>query len=228
MTYHRQLPNGIRVVGEEIPTLRSVSIGVWVKTGSRYETEQENGVSHFLEHMFFKGTDRYSAKELAQVFDELGGQVNAFTSKEYTCYYSRVLDEHFTIALDTLANMLLSSTFAEEELEKEKRVVIEEIHMYEDTPDELVMDLLAEGTYRGHPLGYTILGTESNLESFSSADLRKYVSEQYNPHNIVIAVAGHIDEETAVREVERLFGGMSGSVAGSNRSIQAPRFTAPW
>ncbi|MFB5191477.1 M16 family metallopeptidase [Alicyclobacillus fastidiosus] len=223
MTYHRQLPNGIRVVGEEIPTLRSVSIGVWVKTGSRYETEQENGVSHFLEHMFFKGTDRYSAKELAQVFDELGGQVNAFTSKEYTCFYSRVLDEHFTVALDTLANMLLSSTFADDELEKEKRVVIEEIHMYEDTPDELVMDLLAEGTYRGHPLGYTILGTESNLQSFSSGDLRKYVSEQYNPHNIVIAVAGHVDEDTAVREVERLFGGMSGG-AQANRSIQAPPF----
>ncbi|EPZ46216.1 M16 family metallopeptidase [Alicyclobacillus acidoterrestris] len=224
MTYHRQLPNGLRIVGEEIPTLRSVSIGVWVKTGSRYETQRENGVSHFLEHMFFKGTDRYSAKELAQVFDELGGQVNAFTSKEYTCFYSRVLDEHFTIALDTLANMLLASTFEEEELEKEKRVVIEEIRMYEDTPDELVMDLLAAGTYGEHPLGYTILGTEENLLSFTQKDLRNYIREQYQPKNIVVAIAGHVDEETAVREVERLFGSMQPGVSSEERPVVTPPF----
>lgn len=224
MTYRIQLRNGIRVVGEEIPTLRSVSIGVWVKTGSRYETQRENGVSHFLEHMFFKGTDRYSAKELAQVFDDLGGQVNAFTSKEYTCFYSRVLDEHFTIALDTLANMLLSSTFAEEEIEKEKRVVIEEIHMYEDTPDELVMDLMAEGIYRGHPLGYTILGQEENLLSFTKQDLEQYVRAQYRPDNIVISIAGHIDEATAIREIERLFGDVAVQAAGEVRTLATPPF----
>lgn len=224
MTYRAVLPNGIRVVGEEIPTLRSVSIGVWVKTGSRYETDKENGVSHFLEHMFFKGTDRYSAKELAQVFDDLGGQVNAFTSKEYTCFYSRVLDEHFTIALDTLANMLLCSTFDQSEMEKEKRVVIEEIRMYEDTPDELVMDILAEGIYRGHPLGYTILGREENLLSFSPEDLRSYISDQYQADNIVIAIAGHIDEQTAIREVERLFGQMPQGKEADVRTLSSPPF----
>lgn len=224
MTYHKQLKNGIRIVGEEIDALRSVSIGVWVKTGSRYETERNNGVSHFLEHMFFKGTNRYSAKELAQVFDELGGQVNAFTSKEYTCFYSRVLDEHFTIALDTLANMLLASTFAEDEMEKEKRVVIEEIHMYEDTPDELVMDMMAEGVYRGHPLGYTILGCEDNLLSFTQHDLRRYVHTQYQPQNIVVAIAGHIDQGTAVTEVERLFGDMMSGETPDTRMLQMPPF----
>lgn len=224
MTYRVQLRNGIRVVGEEIPTLRSVSIGVWVKTGSRYETESENGISHFLEHMFFKGTDKYSAKELAQVFDDLGGQVNAFTSKEYTCFYSKVLDEHFTIALDTLANMLLKSAFAQEEIEKEKRVVVEEIHMYEDTPDELVMDLMAEGIYRGHPLGYTILGREANLLAFTKRDLEQYVQMHYRPDQIVISIAGHIDEEMAVREVERLFGGMSMPTSQGAQTLTVPPF----
>jgi predicted Zn-dependent peptidase len=224
VTYRIALPNGIRIVGDEIAELRSVSIGVWVKTGSRYESERENGVSHFLEHMFFKGTDRYSAKELAQLFDGLGGQINAFTSKEYTCFYSRVLDEHFTVALDTLANMLLSSTFDEEEMEKEKRVVIEEIHMYDDTPDELVMDIMAEGTYRGHPLGYTILGQEQNLKSFTPDDLRAYIRAHYHPDNIVISVAGHIDQETAVREISRLFGGMERDPSTSVRQLTVPPF----
>lgn len=224
MTYRRVLSNGIRVVGEEIPTLRSVSIGVWIRTGSRYETAQDNGVSHFLEHMFFKGTDRYSAQELAQVFDDLGGQVNAFTSKEYTCFYSRVLDEHFSIALDTLSNMLFCSTFDEEEMEKEKRVVIEEIRMYEDTPDELVMDMMAEGVYRGHALGYTILGREENLRSFTPSDLRSYISEQYQSGNIVVAVAGHVDEETAMREVEKYFGEMQRHENTVVRSVVSPPF----
>jgi predicted Zn-dependent peptidase len=224
VTYRTKLPNGIRVVGEEIQSLRSVSIGVWVKTGSRYETKRDNGVSHFLEHMFFKGTDRYSAMELAQVFDDLGGQVNAFTSKEYTCFYARVLDEHFSIAIDTLANMLLSSAFEAVEMEKEKRVVIEEIRMYEDTPDELVMDMLAAGIYRDHPLGYTILGQEENLQAFTPNDLRQYISEQYQPQNIVVAIAGHIDEDTAISEVERLFGGMSNRAGADERRIETPPF----
>ncbi|SDW31815.1 Predicted Zn-dependent peptidase [Alicyclobacillus hesperidum] len=208
MTYRVQLDNGLRIVGEEIESIRSVSLGIWVRTGSRYEAPSENGISHFLEHMFFKGTHRYSAKDLAHLFDDLGGQINAFTAKEYTCFYARVLDEHFAIALDTLADMLLGSTFAPIEIEKEKRVVIEEIHMYEDTPDELVMDLIADGVYGNHPLGYTILGREENLQRFTREDLLSYVGRHYQPSNMVIAVAGHVDQAMVVREVERLFGDM--------------------
>lgn len=186
--------------------LRSVSIGIWVGTGSRHENVHNNGISHFLEHMFFKGTDRFTARELAEVFDSLGGQVNAFTSKEYTCFYAKVLDEHFNTALDTLSDMLFHSQFAAEEIEKEKKVVIEEIRMYEDTPDELVMDVLTEGVYSGHSLGYTILGLEENLRRFTRDDILQYISSQYQPDNIVIAIAGNLSEQAAAVAVERLFG----------------------
>ncbi|MDQ0189276.1 insulinase family protein [Alicyclobacillus cycloheptanicus] len=206
MAYRIQLPNGVRVVGEEIPTIRSVSIGVWIKTGSRYETPRNNGISHFLEHMFFKGTNRYTARELAEVFDGIGGQVNAFTSKEYTCYYAKVLDEHFSIAVDTLADMLFHSRFAVEEMEKEKKVVIEEIRMCEDEPDELVMDVLTENVYGSHPLGYTILGQEENLRRFTQDELHSYIAERYGPENIVVAIAGNVPELVAVSVVEQLFG----------------------
>ncbi|SIS89836.1 M16 family metallopeptidase [Alicyclobacillus vulcanalis] len=206
MTYRMTLPNGIRVVGEEMSSIRSVSLGIWVETGSRYETRDDNGISHFLEHMFFKGTSRHSAKELAHLFDDLGGQVNAFTAKEFTCFYARVLDEHFAHALETLAEMLMDSRFAPEEMEKEKRVVIEEIRMYEDTPDELVMDLIARGVYGEHPLGYTILGRDENLLRFSREDLLRYVERHYRPERMVISVAGHVPQDLVMREVERVFG----------------------
>ncbi|MBX5436644.1 MAG: insulinase family protein [Alicyclobacillaceae bacterium] len=205
MSYRRRLSNGVRVVGEEIPTMRSVSIGIWIGTGSRHETASNNGISHFLEHMLFKGTARYSARDLARLFDGIGGQVNAFTSKEYTCYYAKVLDEHFATALDTLADMLFHSQFAPEEIEKEKKVVIEEIHMYEDEPDELVMDVMAESVYPGHPLGYTILGMEDNLKAFTQDDIFAYVRSHYVPENIVVSIAGNVLEEVAVAAVEQLF-----------------------
>ena len=157
--------------------------------------------------MFFKGTSRHSAKELAHLFDDLGGQVNAFTAKEFTCFYARVLDEHFSIALETLAEMLTDSRFAPEEMEKEKRVVIEEIRMYEDTPDELVMDLIARGVYGDHPLGYAILGRDENLLRFSRDDLVRYVDRHYRPDRMVIAVAGHVPEDVVIREVSGCLGG---------------------
>lgn len=219
-----QLTNGVRVVGEEIPMMRSVSIGVWIGTGSRYETEANNGISHFLEHMLFKGTERFTARELAEVFDGLGGQVNAFTSKEYTCYYAKVLDEHFSVAVDTLSDMLFHSQFAPDEIEKEKKVVIEEIKMYEDTPDELVMDVIADNVYDGHPLGYTILGLESNLKSFGTQDVLTYVADRYRPSNIVVAIAGNVTQARALAEVERLFGGsLPGETA--DPGLTRPGFT---
>lgn len=197
--------NGVRIVLENIPTVRSVAIGVWIGTGSRNETSNNNGISHFLEHMFFKGTKKRSAREIAESFDSIGGQVNAFTSKEYTCYYAKVLDTHATFALDVLADMFFNSTFDEEELKKEKNVVNEEIKMYEDTPDDIVHDLLSKAIYSSHSLGYPILGTEETLSTFNGDSLRDYMNERYIPENVVISIAGNINE-SFVQEVEKYFG----------------------
>lgn len=197
--------NGIRVVLEKMSTVRSVAIGIWVGIGSRDELTENNGISHFLEHMFFKGTTTRNAKELAEAFDSIGGQVNAFTSKEYTCYYAKVLDNHAKYALETLSDMFFNSTFAEDELNKEKNVVREEIKMYEDTPDDIVHDLLSKAAYDTHPLGFPILGTEQSLATFTSDMLNSYVEEKYIPENIVVSVAGNVDEQF-IHEIERLFG----------------------
>jgi predicted Zn-dependent peptidase len=196
--------NGLRIVTERIPSVRSVALGIWVGTGSKYESDDNNGISHFLEHMFFKGTAIRSAKEIAETFDEIGGNVNAFTSKEYTCYYARVLDQHAPIALDVLADMFFHSVFDEEELEKEKNVVIEEISMYEDTPDDLVHDLIARACYADHPLGYSILGTEDVLRRLKREDLLTYINRRYLPANTVITVAGNFDDGL-IDEIKRRF-----------------------
>ncbi|ASS77206.1 peptidase M16 [Tumebacillus algifaecis] len=209
--YREVLQNGIRVVIEEIPSVRSVSLGIWVGAGSRDENPQNNGVTHFIEHMMFKGTDNINARQIAELFDGIGGQVNAFTSKEYTCYYAKVLDEHFGLALATLGDMLLNSKFAEEELAKERRVVLEEIKMYEDAPDDLVHDMIAEVVFQKHPLGYNILGTEANLHAFKPQDLFDYMKEKYTTDNIVIAIAGNVQRDHAVALANELFGHMQPS-----------------
>ncbi|WP_110929461.1 M16 family metallopeptidase [Bacillus massiliglaciei] len=201
--------NGVRIVLENIPTVRSAAIGVWIKTGSRNESPELNGISHFLEHMFFKGTKTRNAREIAESFDSIGGQVNAFTSKEYTCYYAKVLDNHASYALEVLADMFFNSTFDKEELEKEKGVVCEEIKMYEDTPDDIVHDLLSQAVYQNHPLGYPILGTEETLSTFTSDTLKKYVYDMYTPDKVVISVAGNVNEEM-IKEVEKYFGSYEG------------------
>ncbi|MCY9137315.1 M16 family metallopeptidase [Peribacillus frigoritolerans] len=201
--------NGVRIVLENIPTVRSAAIGVWIKTGSRNETPELNGVSHFLEHMFFKGTTKRNAREIAESFDSIGGQVNAFTSKEYTCYYAKVMDNHASYALEILADMFFNSTFDGEELKKEKNVVYEEIKMYEDTPDDIVHDLLSKAIYENHPLGYPILGTENTLETFNSDTLKKYVHDMYTPDKVVVSIAGNVDEKL-IKEVESYFGSYQG------------------
>jgi predicted Zn-dependent peptidase len=206
---------------ENIPHVRSVAIGVWIGTGSRNENEKNNGISHFLEHMFFKGTKTRSAREIAESFDSIGGQVNAFTSKEYTCYYAKVLDEHSDYALEVLADMFFNSTFDDIELKKEKNVVYEEIKMYEDTPDDIVHDLLSKATYGNHPLGYPILGTEETLAKFESDTLREYMDQYYTPENVVISVAGNISE-SFISEVEKQFGSFETSQKGTE--VGAPAF----
>jgi len=197
--------NGQRIVLEEIPNVRSVTIGVWVLTGSRNENENNNGMSHFIEHMLFKGTENRSARDIAESFDSIGGQVNAFTSKEYTCYYAKVLDNHADRALDILADMFFNSTFDQEEMEREKKVVLEEIKMYEDTPDDIVHDLLAKASFGDHALGYPILGTDKTLQSFSPDSAKDFMNQFYRPDNVVISVAGNVDE-SFFQKVESYFG----------------------
>lgn len=202
--------NGVRIVLEQIPTVRSVAIGVWIGTGSRNENPENNGISHFLEHMFFKGTKTRTAREIAESFDSIGGQVNAFTSKEYTCYYAKVLDNHSQYALEVLADMFFNSTFDSEELNKEKNVVKEEIKMYEDTPDDIVHDLLSQAVYGDHPLAYPILGTEETLQNFTGEKLEQYMHDAYRPENVVISIAGNVPE-SFIKNAEEFFGSYEAS-----------------
>lgn len=222
MFYQTKLSNGMRLVVEEISSVRSVSLGVWIGTGSRDENHKTNGMSHLIEHMMFKGTDKLTARQIAELFDGIGGHVNAFTSKEYTCYYAKVLDEHFQLALQTLADMLTHSKFAEEELAKERKVIIEEIKMYEDTPDDQIHDLLASTMYPNHTLGYTILGPESNLLSFTRDDLIEYLQAHYTPDNMVLAVAGNVKMDEVHQAAERYFSGLQGD--RSSRNQEPPIF----
>lgn len=189
--------NGLRIVLESVPTVRSITIGIWVKTGSRNESDNLNGISHFLEHMFFKGTKTRSAQDIAESFDSIGGQVNAFTSKEYTCYYARVLDTYKEYALEVLADMFFESTFPEEEITRERKVIMEEIKMYEDTPDNHVHNLLSQAAYGEHPLGRSILGTEEHLHTFTKDTLLNYKEQFYTPNNIVVSIAGNVDASFA-------------------------------
>lgn len=212
MVTKRECNNGTRVVSEQIPGVRSVVIGIWVATGSRYETKETNGVSHFLEHMVFKGTKTRNARQIAESFDRIGGYVNAFTSQEYTCFYAKVLDKHGEYALDILADMFFHSTFSGEELQKEKGVVFEEIKMYEDTPDEMVHDLLGEASFGDHPLGYPVLGNEKSLNAFNGEMLRHYMAHRYTPDNVVISLAGHVDE-SLIQKADQHFGSYDNETA---------------
>lgn len=217
---HFVLPNGLRVVLEHIPTCRSISFGIWAKTGSRNESKAQNGISHFIEHMLFKGTERHSAKDIAELFDGIGGNVNAFTTKEYTCYFVKVLDEHLPLAMDVLADMFFHSKLDPEELEKERNVILEEISMYEDTPDDLVHDLMAKAAYGDHPLGQTILGPQDNLHRFGPQDLRDYMDQHYGISNIVVSIAGNFKDDV-IELVTRHFGSFAnkGTEAGLDKPV---------
>lgn len=200
------LENGLRVVLEDIPFVRSVSFGIWVKNGSRNEESATNGISHFIEHMLFKGTDKRTAKEIADAMDEIGGQVNAYTSKEYTCYYTRTLDSHFDVALDVLSDMFFNSRFDPADIKKEHNVIIEEINMYEDTPEDIVHDLLQYAVYKSGSLGLSILGTPESIGTFDQDSLKKYLTDHYVPDRTVIAVAGNLKDCNALDKIKETFG----------------------
>lgn len=191
----RTLDNGIRVALESISYVRSISFGIWVKNGSRNELPQENGVSHYIEHMMFKGTKSRTARQIAEEMDALGGQINAYTTKEYTCYHTRVLDKHIDRALDVMSDMLLHPLIAQEEVQKERNVITEEIYMYDDAPEELVHDALQDAIWRDTSLGMPILGTEETIAAFDADFIRAYYERNYHQENIVLSVAGNFEEK---------------------------------
>lgn len=200
------LNNGVKVVMENIPFVRSISFGIWVKNGSRYENLESNGISHFIEHMLFKGTENRTAKDIADEIDAIGGQINAFTSKESTCYYTRTLDSHFDIALDVLADMFFNAKFDETDIEKERNVIIEEINMYEDTAEDLVHEILQYNIWNENSLGYPILGTKESISKFNTKTFKDYFKNNYRTDNTVIAIAGNFNEDEIVKKINKYFG----------------------
>ncbi len=205
MVFCDRLPNGIRVVGENMPSYRSVSMGVWINAGSVYECAQESGAAHFIEHMLFKGTQNRSASQIAEEMDAVGGNLNAFTSKECTCFYGRVLNQHTSVLADMLADLLCNSRLAETDIELEKGVVCEEINMVEDSPEDLVGELACAAFYEEDPLSLPILGTGQSVHAFTRAGLVRYMERLYRPDNMVIAVAGSFDREELMATLANSF-----------------------
>src|SRR3990167_2742506 len=202
------LDNGIRIVTEKIPYLRSVSIGIWINSGSRDEDDINSGISHFLEHLAFKGTVKRSAKQIAFEVDSIGGQIDAFTSREYTCYSAKVLDEHLPIAIDLLSDILLNSTYKPSDIEKERQVILEEIKFVEDNPTDYIYDLLYQCIWSEHPLGRSILGNVESIKKIGRDEVIAHLDKHYLPRNMIIAAAGNIDEDKLRKILERSFGNL--------------------
>ena len=195
MYVKRVLPNGVRLISEKLDTVRTASVGIWVGNGSRYEPAALGGISHFIEHMIFKGTEKRSAHHIAIALDALGGQANAFTDKECTCYYMKVLDKRLQTGVSILADMFMHSRFAQQDIDLERGVVLEEIDMYEDSPEDLAIDKLFEACYAGSALGRPILGTPETLQAINSEAMHDYMRRYYRPQDTVVAVSGHFTED---------------------------------
>ena len=205
MVYEKRYENGLRLVVKQMEGLMSVTMGILVGTGASVETDAEDGISHFIEHMQFKGTHKRNAFEISDAFDRLGAQVNAFTGKDLTCYYSKCTSDHTAACFELLSDLFLNSTFPEEEMVREKGVVCEEISMNEDTPEDLCLDLLAQAFYGKENYGRNILGPAANVKGFTVQDIYNYKKARYCPENIVVSFAGGIDPETAQALVENYF-----------------------
>lgn len=201
-----KLSNGLRVVVENIKYVNSISVGLWIENGSRNEDSVNNGISHFIEHMFFKGTDKRTAKEIAEEIEDVGGQINAFTGKEATCFYIKALDSHLELSLDLLSDMLFNSKFAEEDIEKEKGVIIEEINMSEDSPEDVLSDLHSKAIWDEDSISLPILGTIDTVKSFTREQLVNYVRSHYIPENSVISIAGNFDVYAIEGLIQKYFG----------------------
>jgi len=207
------LSNGVRILTEDMPSMVSSTIGIWVENGSRYEVPAENGLSHFIEHLLFKGTKKRTAAQIAEEIDAVGGVLNAFTGKEYTCYYAKVLGDDLKMATELLADIFLESVFDQDEIVRERQVVIQEISQAEDTPDDFIHDLFSLDFWKGHPLALPIFGSPATVNTFDREAVVKFMAERYRAERIFISAAGQVDHDSLVRECERLFS----SVAGNGR-----------
>jgi predicted Zn-dependent peptidase len=218
-TYRKTvLSNGIRVITEEIRHVRSASIGAWVRCGSRHEDERINGTAHFIEHMLFKGTARRSAFDIASDIDSVGGVMNAFTGKELTAFYVKVPDYHLPLAMDLLADIFNHSLFNRDEIDKEKSVILQEISMVEDTPDEYIHDIFEKHFWEGHPLGMPVLGTRDSVDGFDRGEVLKFFEGRYRGDNLVIAAVGNLEHEKLVDLVAELFGGLPALRTGTEET----------
>jgi len=200
------LDNGIRVITEKIPYLRSVSIGVWVMIGSRDEQPDENGISHFIEHLLFKGTEKRTAFDIAKEIDSVGGTLNAFTGREYTCFYAKVIDHNLPLAIDLLSDIFLNSVMDLKDVEKERMVILQEIKMVEDTPDDYVHDLFNRVCWGDHPLGFPIYGNSELVQSFQRDQLYRFFKENYPPDRIIVCAAGNLEHQEVVDLIDETFG----------------------
>src|SRR6266851_773363 len=214
------LSNGIRVMTESMPQSLSATIGIWVENGSRYEVPAENGVSHFIEHLLFKGTSTRTAAQIAEEMDAVGGVLNAFTGQEYTCYYAKVLGEYLTMATDLLADLFLDSTFAGEEVDRERQVVLQEISQAEDTPDDFIHDLFNLNFWAGHPLALPIFGSVETVNAIDRELMTSFMKDRYRAHRVFIAASGQLEHQSLVAQCERMFSG----IAGDGRPLP---FTSP-
>ena len=219
-----RLPSGLTVVTETMPHLESVALGTWIKSGARDETEGEHGIAHLLEHMAFKGTNRRSTRQIAEEIENVGGELNAATSTETTSYYARVLKDDVPLAVDILADILTDSVFDEEELTREKHVILQEIGAANDTPDDVVFDRFSELAYAGQPLGRPILGTPDTVQSFSSAEIRAYLDRNYTTDRMFVVAAGAVEHDAFVKHVEERFSALRPQPEVSP-IIQAARYT---
>src|SRR5437588_2976649 len=192
------LANGVRVITEAMPHVRSVSVGIWIGSGSRRETAEENGISHFIEHMLFKGTTRRSAEAIAREVDSIGGNLDAFTAKELVCFNTKVLDEHLELAFDVLSDLVLNPLFREEDIEKEKGVILEELKMEVDNPEYLLHEIFSSNFWKDHPIGKPILGTKDTVQKFHREMLHDYYTRIYSPANILITAAGNLQHDHIV------------------------------
>src|SRR4051794_4842745 len=199
------LANGVRVITEAMPHVRSVSVGIWIGSGSRRETPEQNGISHFIEHMLFKGTTSRSAEDIARSVDALGGNLDAFTAKELVCFNTKVLDQHLSQAFDVLADLVLHPMFRPEDIEKEKSVILEEIKMEEDSPDYLVHEIFSSNFWKDHPLGKPILGTPQSVRRFDDTMVRDFYRSVYAPANVVVTAAGNLTHERLTSLVSEHF-----------------------
>ncbi len=204
---HR-LANGFRIVTEHMPGLASASIGIWVNAGGRHEAPKQNGIAHFLEHMAFKGTAKRSALQIAEAIEDVGGYINAYTSREVTAYYARVLEADVPLAMDVIGDILLNPTFDKNEIEIERGVILQEIGQALDTPDDVIFDWLQAQAYPEQPIGRTILGPTERIEAFTRKDLARFVAQHYGPEEMILSAAGAVDHDSIVKLAEEMFGGM--------------------